>query len=156
MWHSTGTPAVAMFTSMSSPLLYARCRNGQKRFSQLGAVDVGTLLIRCHLSRLSEIPSNILRQVTRGVVLARTYTLSLGFLASANQRMIFCLTCLNSPQPSLLPLVDFLVNVFGWRLPQETCISCDKKVLPDDPRGPSLKDPAHKDRPTRQAIVRYA
>lgn len=55
-------------------------------------------------------------------------------------------------QPSLLPLVDFLVNVFGWRLPQETCVSCGKKVLPDDPRGPSLKDPAHKDRPTRQAM----
>lgn len=58
-------------------------------------------------------------------------------------------------QPSLLPLVDFLVNVFGWRLPQETCVSCDKKVLPDDPRGPSLKDPAHKDRPTRQALNMY-
>ncbi|CAM9167382.1 unnamed protein product [Pylaiella littoralis] len=55
----------------------------------------------------------------------------------------------DTSQPSLLPLIDFLVNVFGWRLPQETCISCDKKVLPDDPRDPSLKDPAHKDRPTR-------
>ncbi|CAB1108352.1 unnamed protein product [Ectocarpus sp. CCAP 1310/34] len=28
-----------------------------------------------------------------------------------------------STQPSLLPLVDFLVNVFGWRLPQETCVA---------------------------------
>lgn len=56
-------------------------------------------------------------------------------------------------QPSLLPLVDFLVNVFGWRLPQETCVSCEKKVLPDNPRHPSLKDPAHKDRPTRQVLV---
>lgn len=56
-------------------------------------------------------------------------------------------------QPSLLPLVDFLVNVFGWRLPQETCVSCEKKVLSDNPRHPSLKDPAHKDRPTRQVLL---
>lgn len=56
-------------------------------------------------------------------------------------------------QPSLLPLVDFLVNVFGWRLPQETCVSCEKRVMPDDPRGPSLKDPKHKDRPTRQGLI---
>eukprot|EP00904_Undaria_pinnatifida_P013262 jgi/Undpi1/9066/HiC_scaffold_26.g11526.m1 len=55
----------------------------------------------------------------------------------------------DTSQPSLLPLVDFLVNVFGWRLPQETCVSCDKKVLPDNPRHPALKDPAHKNRPTR-------
>ncbi|CAN0242881.1 unnamed protein product, partial [Ascophyllum nodosum] len=55
----------------------------------------------------------------------------------------------DTSQPSLLPLVDFLVNVFGWRLPQETCVACDKKVLPEDPRHPSLKDATHEKRPTR-------
>eukprot|EP00903_Cladosiphon_okamuranus_P007562 g7336.t1 len=55
----------------------------------------------------------------------------------------------DTSQPSLLPLVNFLVNIFGWRLPQETCVSCDEKVLPDNPRDPCLRDPAHKDRPTR-------
>ncbi|CAM9572540.1 unnamed protein product [Sphacelaria rigidula] len=58
----------------------------------------------------------------------------------------------DTSQPSLLPLVDFLVNVFGWRLPQETCVRCDKKVMPENPRHLSLKDPAHKDRPTRQVL----
>ncbi|CAN0168225.1 unnamed protein product, partial [Hapterophycus canaliculatus] len=48
-------------------------------------------------------------------------------------------------------LVDFLVNVFGWQLPQETCVSCGKRVMPEDPRHPCLRDAAHKDRPTRQA-----
>ena len=67
-------------------------------------------------------------------------------------RMLWVSAIVPALQPSLLPLVDFLVNVFGWRLPQETCVSCDKKVLPDNPRHPALKDPAHKDRPTRQAL----
>lgn len=58
-------------------------------------------------------------------------------------------TTVHAIQPSLLPLVDFLVNVFGWRLPQETCVACEKKVLPDDPRHPILKDAAHEQRPTR-------
>ncbi|CAN0147132.1 unnamed protein product [Ectocarpus sp. 6 AP-2014] len=58
----------------------------------------------------------------------------------------------DTSQPSLLPLVDFLVNVFGWRLPQETCVACDKRVMPEDPRHPSLRDPAHKERPTRRAV----
>lgn len=30
-------------------------------------------------------------------------------------------------------------------------MSCDKKIMPEDPRHPSLRDSAHKDRPTRRA-----
>ncbi|CAM9614854.1 unnamed protein product [Choristocarpus tenellus] len=54
-----------------------------------------------------------------------------------------------SQQPSLLPLVDFVLNVFAMRLPQEKCVSCKSAVMPENPQSLSLSDPEHPDRPTR-------
>lgn len=106
--------------------------------------------LRCTL-KLPPLPLRRGKHETRDQA-AKTYINSSRLLLARPYRAAFPTPAPLPHQPSLLPLVDFLVNVFGWRLPQETCVGCDKKVLPDDPRGPSLKDPAHKDRPTRQAL----
>ncbi|CAM9321461.1 unnamed protein product [Discosporangium mesarthrocarpum] len=55
----------------------------------------------------------------------------------------------DTSQPSLYPLVDFVVNVFANRLPMEKCLSCHQRVLPDDPSHPALSSTQHMDRPTR-------